>query len=252
MIGNFVSADYGWLSSMDGSKLTQILIKAGKNREGYFKMQDILNHANSAMNILDMDYSDKDHVVVFDNATTQLAQEEDVLSVSKMVKWTAAEGKNQGVTVSELDKNCDPVYNSKGKPLKMQVQMENAKFVDGTPHNLYWPEGHPCTGDFKGMAAILEERDFERMSAKRGKCTSPKCKPNAFDCCCYQILYFQSDLSMSHQNQRSFAKTADIKYYSSQNFSVSLILLSSAGVLQNSSIGNTLHHPKRLTLNVTQ
>ena len=76
---------------------------------------------NSTMDIFDMDYPDEDHVLVFNNTTTHFTREEDALSASKMVKWTLAEGKNWGVMVPELDENCDPVYDLKGNPLKMQV-----------------------------------------------------------------------------------------------------------------------------------
>ena len=193
MVADCVSANYGWLASVDGSKSTWILFKAGKNQEGYFKTKDILNHANSAMDIFDTDYLDEDHVLVFNNTTTHFTWEEDALSASKMVKWTLAKGKNWGVMVPELDENCDPVYDLKGNPLKMQVWMESAKFADGTSQDLYWPEGHPHAGVFKGMAAILGEWGFEGMLSKRGKCSKLKCKPDVMDCCCYQILYFQPD-----------------------------------------------------------
>jgi hypothetical protein len=56
MVANFISADYGWLRSPDGKEEARVLFKAGKNREGYFTNEDILDQANKAMDILDKHY----------------------------------------------------------------------------------------------------------------------------------------------------------------------------------------------------
>jgi hypothetical protein len=52
MVANIVSADYGWLKSPDGKEEAQVLFKAGKNCEGYFTSDDILEQAEKAINIL--------------------------------------------------------------------------------------------------------------------------------------------------------------------------------------------------------
>jgi hypothetical protein len=70
MVADMVSADYGWLRSRDGKHEAQVFFKAGKNREGYFTNDDILEQTNKAMDILKKDYPDEDHVLVFDNAMT--------------------------------------------------------------------------------------------------------------------------------------------------------------------------------------
>jgi hypothetical protein len=72
MVADFVSADYGWLRSATGNQSTQVLFKVGKNRDGYFTNEDILNHANMAMNILNQHFPNEQHVFIFDNATTHL------------------------------------------------------------------------------------------------------------------------------------------------------------------------------------
>ena len=56
IVANFVSADYGWLWSPDGKEEAHVLFKAGKNWEGYFTNEDILDQANKAMDILDKHY----------------------------------------------------------------------------------------------------------------------------------------------------------------------------------------------------
>jgi hypothetical protein len=157
MVANFVSADYGWLTSLDEKEQAHVLFKAGKAHEGYFTNEDILKHATTTMAILDKDYPNEDHVLVFDNATTHLKCEEDALLASKMPKFTPKLGNNWGVEVVELNEDCKIVHETDGKVLKTQIRMTNAKFADDTPQCLYWPNGHECAGIFKGMAAILEE-----------------------------------------------------------------------------------------------
>jgi hypothetical protein len=150
MVADFVSVDYGWLRSIDGSKSTSVLFKAGKNREGYFTNSDIVEHATSAMNILEQDYSDEDHVFVFNNATTHQKQEEEALSATKMPKSS----KEWGIVTDELDEDCNKVHSSDGKVLKMTVRMGDAKFANGTPQALYYPRGHLHEGLFKGTVPI--------------------------------------------------------------------------------------------------
>ena len=184
MVADFVSADYGWLKSTDGVQSTRVLFKAGKQREGYFTNADILSHAGTAMDILNQDYRDEDYVLVFNNATTHLRREEDVLSATKMPKFTPKVGKNWGVEVDELDEDCNPVHGTNGKVLKMQVKMDNTKFADGSSQSLYWPEGHERAGIFKGMAAILVERGFVDVYNLRAQCKDFKCAPDTTNCCC--------------------------------------------------------------------
>lgn len=115
MVADFISANYGWLQSLDGNVHARVLFRAGKAREGYFTNADILKHATMAMDILDKDYSDEDHVLVFDNATTHLKREPDALSASKMPKNTPKEGSNWEIEVDEYDENNNLVYGTDGK-----------------------------------------------------------------------------------------------------------------------------------------
>jgi hypothetical protein len=89
------------------------------------------------MDILNKDYKDEDHVLVFYNTTTHLKCEEDTLSATQMPKFTPTAGKNWGVEVDELDEDCNVVHGTDGKVLKMQVNMINAKFADGCPQCLH-------------------------------------------------------------------------------------------------------------------
>jgi hypothetical protein len=84
------------------------------------------------MDILDKGYPDEDHILIFNNATTHLKQEEDALSVRMMPKFTPKFGWNWGVEVAKLDEDCNTVHGMDGKVLKTQIRMTNAKFADGT------------------------------------------------------------------------------------------------------------------------
>ena len=70
MVADFVSADYGWLRSLDGKDSAQVIFRPGKNREGYFTNEDILAQAEQAMAIVGKHYPSKDHIFIYDNATT--------------------------------------------------------------------------------------------------------------------------------------------------------------------------------------
>ena len=145
------------------------------------------------MDILDKDYTNEEHVLVFDNTTTHLKCEEDALSATKMPKFTPAIGKNWGVEVDEVDEDCNVVHGTNSKVLKMHVNMVNAKFADGCPQSLYWPEDHACVGVFKGMAVILQECGFVNILTPWAQCKDFKCTDNTGNCCCQQILYNQPD-----------------------------------------------------------
>lgn len=72
MVAHFMSADYRFLQSPDGKETVQVLFKAGKTHGSYFSSNEILKHAAHTMDILKKYYSDKDHILVFDNATTHM------------------------------------------------------------------------------------------------------------------------------------------------------------------------------------
>ena len=72
MVADFISANYGWLHSPNGEEDTQVLLKPGKTRGGYFMNEDFLRQTKRAMDILQEHHPNKDHVLVFDNATTHL------------------------------------------------------------------------------------------------------------------------------------------------------------------------------------
>jgi hypothetical protein len=72
MVADFVSADFGWLQSPDGTKDARRVMKPGKNRDGYFTSEDIAEQAQAAMEILTKHYPQYDHRFVYNNAPSHL------------------------------------------------------------------------------------------------------------------------------------------------------------------------------------
>jgi hypothetical protein len=194
MVADFVSADFGWLRSPDGKQSARRLFKPGKNRDGYFSNEDIQAQAQDAMDILTEYYPQFDHVFVYDNATTHLKRAEDALSARRMPKNIPKEGTNWGVEVTKRDSTTGKIiYRADGSPEKIKIRMRDTTLPDGTLQSLYFPEGHPRAGVFKGMAVILQERGLGDMSKVRAECSKFQCEAGATNCCCRRILYNQPD-----------------------------------------------------------
>jgi len=186
MVADFVSADYGWLRSPDGKEVARVLFKAGKNREGYFTNENILEQTENAMNIVEKYYPQDDHIFIFDNATTHLKRPDTALSARKMTKGPK---ENFGVEVSVIV-NGKPQYKPDGKPQKRTIPMGPGKFADGTPQSFYEDDG-----TFKGMTKILKERGLTEEAKLKAQCDKFKCKPNATACCQRRVLYNQPDFA---------------------------------------------------------
>lgn len=207
MVADMVSPDYGWLQSPDGKERARVLFKAGKARGGYFTTQNIINQASNAMDILQRHFSDEEHVMVFDNATTHLKRADDALSARKMPKFPPRHGKewdgsnwgesgrptNWGVEVNVVDENGKPVHEPSGEIKKKKVKMCDATFADGSPQLLYYPKGHQLAGVFKGMAVILNERGHTDVSKVRAECPKFQCEKGVNRCCCRRMLYNEPD-----------------------------------------------------------
>ena len=195
MIGKLVSAKFGWLQSPDGKQNARVIMKPGKNHNGYMTANDIINQANRAMDILTEWYPEYEHVLIYDNAPTHLKRLDGSLSACRMPKNIPKEAPNWGVEVTKCDNKGNLVYLPDGTTAKEKIQMGDARFADRTPQALYFLEGHPPAGVFKGMAYILEERRLVKESKLPTECKNFKCTPLAVDCCCHQVLYNQPDFT---------------------------------------------------------
>lgn len=69
MVAHFISADYGYLQSPDGTETACVLFQASKGHDGYYTNNHIIQHAEKAIEILQKYYPNDDHILVFDNAT---------------------------------------------------------------------------------------------------------------------------------------------------------------------------------------
>jgi hypothetical protein len=196
MVADFVSADYGWLRSRDGTESARVLFRAGKNRDGYFTSEDIITHARQAMDILECHYPDEEHIFVFDNATTHLKRAENALSARKMSKNpTLPSNPLFGVDVNVIGANGKPEYLPDGKLKKQCVRMDDAQFADGQSQSLYFPEAHARAGVFKGMSVILEERGFTGHHGLRAECEKFKCPKGTEHCCMRRLLWNKPDFA---------------------------------------------------------
>ncbi|KAF7319733.1 hypothetical protein MKEN_00755500 [Mycena kentingensis (nom. inval.)] len=196
MIAEYISADYGVL--IDARRTW----KPGKNRDGYFSSDEVIEQLEAAITLVKQLFPDDNHVFVYDNASTHLKRAEGALSARAMPRNTPAEGKNWGVEVTARDPTTGkPLHLPNGKLQKVKIRMRDTEYVDKegntVPQSLYFPDGHPRAGIFKGMWTLLLERGLvdgkENLRAQCG--TSFKCKdtsPTA-RCCCRRILYNQPD-----------------------------------------------------------
>ena len=91
MVGNFVSADYGFLCSHDGKESAQVIFWPGKNWDGYFNHEDIIAQTETAIKILACDYPDQEHIFIFDNASTHLKHADDAISARKMLNHVTSQ-----------------------------------------------------------------------------------------------------------------------------------------------------------------
>jgi len=102
MVADFVSADYGWLQSPDGTESARVLIRPGARRDGYFTHTDVIAQVTKAMDILSTYYPNDNHTFIFDNATTHVKRAADALSARNMPLNTPAPGKNWYVKTPSL------------------------------------------------------------------------------------------------------------------------------------------------------
>jgi hypothetical protein len=88
MVANFFSVDFGWLRGADDVS-TQKTIWPGKQHNGYFEGDNVINQAQETAQIVQVTWPDFDHVFVYDNATTHKKWADDALSACKMPKFTS-------------------------------------------------------------------------------------------------------------------------------------------------------------------
>ncbi|TFK17275.1 hypothetical protein FA15DRAFT_683571 [Coprinopsis marcescibilis] len=191
MIADFVSADFGWLSSnlCSVKKTAQKIIRPGKGHDMYSNNDDIIDQFIKAVQIVKEAYPDFEHVFVYDNATTHLKRFEDSISAQKMPKGC-----------KDINRKCIHVIGKNGTLMskKKTIPMADAQFADRRPQRLYYDDGSN-QGKFNGMLQILEEQGFHKKVANFGKlnveCKKFKCPEDKENCCLCHILYNQPDFA---------------------------------------------------------
>jgi hypothetical protein len=185
MVSDFISADYGWLQSPDGTETARVIFKAGKARDGYFTNDNILEQTAQAMDIVKKHYPNDEHIFVFDNATTHSKRLATAPSASKMTKNPSTKF---GVEVSVMV-DGKVQYAANGKPQKHTVQMGPGRLLNGEPQYFY--EGEV----FKGTTKLLLEQGLTEEAKLKGSCKNFKCEKGATKCCQKRVLYNQPDFS---------------------------------------------------------
>ncbi|KAK1221933.1 hypothetical protein PQX77_015248 [Marasmius sp. AFHP31] len=185
MVADYFGADFGWLCGSDGSSAQHTLFP-GADQDGYFSANNFWEQANAAIDIVQEQWPDFDHVFIYDNATTHLKHAEDALSAHHMPKGISDAFEVE--LVHQHPVTGKVLVDDAGKPLKCKIQMSPASFADGTPQPLYYPEGHNLAGKFKGIVNILTEQGIF-TTGKKLECNKFKCPPPAINCCCHRMLY---------------------------------------------------------------
>ena len=72
MVAELVSADFGWLQSPDGKESVWVVMKLGKNKDGYFTSDEIIAQAQKVIDICKRYWPEHEHIFIYDNAPTHL------------------------------------------------------------------------------------------------------------------------------------------------------------------------------------
>ncbi|KAG1720097.1 hypothetical protein EDB19DRAFT_1918244 [Suillus lakei] len=123
-----------------------------------------------------------------------------------------------GVPWTIKDANGNIVLGPDGKPLKEKIPMAEARLPNGNPQSLYFPDGHPKAGFFRGMAKIL---------VKCGYVDAPKLMQG------FQVIQFPSNLTLSQSfeppdppvDQYCFRQNQWILYHSPLPLNASVLRL---------------------------
>ena len=161
----------------------RVFFKAGKNRDGYFDVDDLLKQVDNAIDIFEARTGGlATGLFLFDNAPSHQRRAPDALSARKMPK------------------NPHATWRQHKDGPKMQLTNFG---TDNRPQDLYFTEDHPTmAGWFKGMENIIRERGLWPEKGLNAQCEGFKCEAGKTDCCCQELLFSQPDFV----NQKSHLK----------------------------------------------
>lgn len=181
MVSDFCTPSLGWLCSPDGSREARILFKAGKNHDGWFDSEDILQQTDLAIDLFEENFplGNVIGLFCFDNAPSHQKHAPDALSACRMPKGTKFWPEN---------------------PPANYIRMRPGKLPNGTPQNFWYPDDHPnkgVAGKFKGMKIIPQEREKwpNTTPELKAECDSFNGPPGRTDCCTQRLLWSQPDFA---------------------------------------------------------
>ncbi|KAJ3521969.1 hypothetical protein NMY22_g12088 [Coprinellus aureogranulatus] len=178
MVSDFLTLKWGRLMYKDSETGEiidpRVIFRAGKNRDGWFSSEDLLEQVDRAIDAFEGKTNGRAQALfMFDNAPSHQKRAADALSARYMPKgpsetWTPKGG----------------------------VRMRDAVLPNGDLQPLYFPEDHPThPGWFKGMEQIIRERGLWPDGGLLAQCTDFKCEPGKTDCCCRRLLFTQPDFA---------------------------------------------------------
>lgn len=155
----------------------RLFFKAGKNRDGYFDCEDLLQQVDNAIDIFEgRSKGFATALFLFDNAPSHQKRAPDALSARKMPK----------------DPHATWRHHKNGQKMRMTYFGR-----DNIPQDFYFAEDHPSMpGWFKGMENIIRERGLWPEKGLNAQCRGFKCetlRPGQTSCCCRRLLFTQPD-----------------------------------------------------------
>ena len=187
MAFEFLTSEWGWWMEMSKhcvfhlwdslfKKQSSCVFKAGKNRDGHFDADDLLQQVE---NVIDIFESRTNGFVtglfLFDNAPTR----------------------DERPMLVQHRKGSHATWRHNKDGPKMQPGNFGA---DNAPPDFYFVDNHPMMpGWFKGMEIIIYECGLWLQKGLNAQCEGFKCVAGKTDCCCHRLLFTQPDF----KNQKS-------------------------------------------------
>ncbi|KAF9455309.1 hypothetical protein BDZ94DRAFT_1205895, partial [Collybia nuda] len=136
MVSDFLTTEWGRLTH--DNEEARIIFKPGKNRDGYFTADDLIQQVDKAIDIFEGRTNGlATGLFLFDNAPSHQKRADDALSARKMTKNPAKDWTHR----------------------KGGAHMRNGQLLNGETQEFYFGEDHPSMpGWFKGMEQIIKER----------------------------------------------------------------------------------------------